>query len=90
MTPFGDGTYKPEPETPSLDFNLRLASLKSARQSVARIVREYGKGRVDEKLYKGVLYGLQTLLAFQKAEAEHEIERRLEEIEQAIAEGPER
>ena len=67
-----------------LPFRLRLASLKSARQSVARIVRSYAKGEIDPATYKGVLYGLQNLLAFMKSEHDYQIERRLDEIEDEV------
>ena len=69
-----------EPSGTPLAFSLRLRSLTSARQSVARLVREYGRGNVDYATYKGLLYGLQTLLSFMKAEREYQIEEKLDRI----------
>ena len=69
-----------------LPFALRLASLKSCRQSAARLVREYGRGRIDDATFRGVLYGLQTLLAYVKTEKDFDVEKRLDALEKAIKE----
>ena len=69
-------------ETP-LCFDLRLRSLKSARQSYARLIRERARGNVPDKDFKSILWGLNGLLAYLKAESEEDFEIRLQALEAA-------
>lgn len=67
-----------------LPFRLRLASIKSSRQTMARLTREVAKGLISVQDFKTVAYGMQNLLAYHKAEADARIEERLTEIEDEL------
>ena len=60
---------------------LRLNTPQNARKTLARIVRLYNDGEIDEQRAKTTAYLLTQLLGFFKFEADMEIERRLEELE---------
>jgi hypothetical protein len=72
--------------TPLVPWNLRLASLKSARQTVARLCRTYAQNEIDRDTFKTLLFGLQVLRSFFSAEFEIDVEKRLQAIETAIVE----
>ena len=65
-------------------FSLRLRSIKSARQTLARILRERGKGNIDRETFRDLIYGMSHLLAFMKTEKELDIEERLQVIEDRL------
>ena len=67
-------------------FQLRLRSIRSSRQTYARICRERGKGTLDEKVYRSLLYGLNGYLAFLKLEKEEDLEVRITALEKIIKE----
>ena len=67
-------------------MNLRLNSLQNTRKTLARLLREFNAGKIDEGRYKGLIYGLSILLQFWKAEQAAELEARLEAIELFISE----
>lgn len=79
QTKHNDGTGVP--------LTLRLRSPKATRQTFARIIREYGRGNLDERLYKSLVWGLSQYLGAFKIERELEIEKRLEEIEDQLSGG---
>ena len=60
---------------------LDLKSPDATRRTIGRVIRKYAKGEIDEQLFKGVLYGLQSYLAWFKFERDLDIEKRLEELE---------
>lgn len=83
--------FAPEPEdggTPRrLDFTLRLNTLRGVRQSMARVIREYGKGNVPDHVFRGAVWALSQLTGTFKVELEYEqIERRLAELERRLQE----
>ena len=72
-------------DTPApLPFTLRLRSLKSTRQSMARVLREYGKGNISQKIYRDLIYGISQFAFLLKTEKEAEIETRLQAVEESI------
>ena len=64
--------------------SLRLGSTKSTRQTLARIIRAYGKGTLEEGLYKGLVYGLSHYLAYLRFESDMRIEERIDELEKRL------
>ena len=68
---------KPGGTLPRLD----LKSVDATRRTIARLIRRYAAGNVDDGLYKGVLYGLQSYLSWYKLEKDLDVEKRLEELE---------
>lgn len=64
---------------------LRLNTPVNARKTLARIIRLYNDGEIDEQRAKTSAYLLTQLLGFFKFEADMEIERRLEELEARLA-----
>ena len=70
--------------SPPIFFALRLRSLKSTRQSMARVLREYGKGTISQQVYKDLIYGISQFSALLKTEKEFDIESRLLQIEEVI------
>lgn len=66
-------------------FSLRLRSLKSSRQTLARIVREHARGNLDRDTFKDLVYGMSHLLSYMKTEKELDVEARLEAIEDRLS-----
>jgi hypothetical protein len=62
----------------------QVQTLPAARRSLARLVREYYFGNVEEARYRGTVYGLNALLAYYRLDAELSLETRLSAIEAAI------
>lgn len=64
---------------------LPMDTLEHARRSLARIIKAYYAGALDEGIYRGTVYGMGTLLAYFKAGIELEevkqIEDRLDALE---------
>ena len=60
---------------------LDLKSPDATRRTIGRIIRRYAKGELDETIYKGVLYGLQSYLAWFRFERDLDIEQRIEALE---------
>ncbi|MEX2443327.1 MAG: hypothetical protein WD492_06970 [Alkalispirochaeta sp.] len=73
-----NGTLPPARPVP---FDLRLRSLKSSRQSLARILRAWGRGEIDEATAKTACWLLSMYLGYLKAGVEEDIERQLKELE---------
>lgn len=69
---------------PALPFQLRLGSVKACRQSMTRVIREYAKGRVDESLYRALIWGLSQLITYWKLEHDLQIEKRIDELERLM------
>ena len=63
---------------------LNLSSPNACRTTIARLIRAYHRGTIDETAYKGILFGLNTLLAFYKFEKELDMESRLDALEQKL------
>jgi hypothetical protein len=64
---------------------LPLDTLEHARRSLARVIKAYYSNKIDESVYRGVVYGMTALLAYFKAGIELEelkqVEDRLSELE---------
>lgn len=64
---------------------LRLSSIKAARKSIARLVQERHEGKIDEAVYRAVIFGMQTLISAFRVEHEigiaADLERRIEQLE---------
>jgi hypothetical protein len=69
-----------------LGFRLRLRSIKSAKNSFARLLREFAEGNIDEKIFRSLVYGLSGYISILKLQLETQVEDRLREIEKKISE----
>ena len=67
-----------------LPFVLRLGSVKACRQSMTRLVREYGKGRVDSTTFRTTVWALGQLVTYWRLEKDLEIEKRIEALESKL------
>jgi len=72
------------PANARLPFAVRLRTLKSSRATLARIIRLWGFGLLDDATAKVAAWLLQTHLALQKAELDSSIEDRLKALETKI------
>lgn len=68
-----------------IPFAFRLASVKSARQSMSRLIREYGKGNIDRDAMRDCVYAISHLSNLLKMEHDSDLDKRIEELEAAIA-----
>ena len=64
-----------------------LKSQKSARNSLARITREFYRGEHDVDRFRALVYSMSILLNYFRFEAELDYEKRLTAIEDSIARG---
>ena len=66
-------------------FDLRLRTLKSTRQTFARVLREYARGNMDEGTYRALVWGLSQFISGYKTEIDYvvieEIRARLGSLE---------
>ena len=67
-------------------FDLRLGSVKSCRQTLSRLVREYSRGNIEEAPFKTLTWGVSQLIAWWRLEKDIQIEERIERLER-LAEG---
>ena len=67
-----------------LPFHLRLGSIRACRQSMTRLTREYGKGRVDTGTFKTVIWALSQLVVYWRLEKDLEVEKRIDELERLM------
>lgn len=72
--------------SPRLPFDLRLRSLKSSRQSLARILRAWGRGEISEQVAKTSTWLMSMFLAYLKESTSEELEARLAGIERKLGE----
>jgi len=67
---------------------LRTGSMKSSRLTMARVIKAYADERIDPVLFKNLIYGFSSLLAFFKEELESndlkELFARIEHIEERL------
>lgn len=71
---------------PRIGFDLRLRSLKSSRQTLARVLREYGRGTIDDATYRGLVWGLNNFLGYLRESGAEELEVRLKTLEAKLDE----
>ena len=69
---------------------INTKSHESTRISLGRLIRSYQAGQIDSQTFRDMIYGLNLLLGFFKLELEQDVERRLEAIEEQIAQGDRR
>ncbi len=68
-----------------LPFNLRLTSLKGVRQSMARLVRHYSQGRLEDRTYRTLIWSMGQLVHSFKAEHDYtELAEKVEALEQKL------
>ena len=65
---------------PRLTFN----SVESTRKTLTRIIRAHGAGKLEENLYRSLVWGISQLLAYFRLENDMQIEKRVEEIEKQL------
>jgi len=70
--------------SPPVPFDMRLGSLRSSRQTLARLIREWGKGTISEESAKTGTWLMSAYLGFLKLESSEDIEKRLAAIEKAL------
>lgn len=69
---------------PPVIGRIALRSAKSARLSLARMIREYANNGGDAIKYRTLTYMFSELLAYFRFEKENEIEARLDAIEKKV------
>ena len=67
-----------------LSWKPRLGSLKTTRQTMARLFREWAGGNVDDQDFRTGTWALSQIVGAYRVEKELEIETRLREIEDEI------
>ncbi len=56
----------------------------SARQTLGRLIRSYHRGEMDSQTFRDLIYGMNAMLAYYRFDADLEIAKRLEIVEEAI------
>jgi hypothetical protein len=75
----------PDDATPSPRvLRLSLNSPRSVRGTLARLARMRVRGELDSLTFRDVVYGISTILAYDKHIADLRTEERLEAIEKAL------
>lgn len=67
-----------------IPFSLRLRSIKSSRQTLARLIREWGRGNITEADAKTATYLLNILLGYHRAGLEESVELQLADLKKRI------
>ena len=67
-----------------MSLKLRLNSIENSRKSLARLVRLRGRNEITDSDYRALVYGLSSLLAYWKLEADTAIEKDIENLRQRI------
>ena len=70
--------------TPPIQFNLRLRSIKSSQQTFARLIRAFGKGEIEEKPFKSLIWALNCYSGYLKLNTEDELLSKLKDIEKSM------
>ena len=60
---------------------LALNDAKAARHTLARVIRMRFRGELESDVYRDLVYGLHTMLGFDKLEKESALEKRLAGLE---------
>jgi hypothetical protein len=69
----------------SLDLrpiHLRLGSLKSSRATFARIIRAYNDNKLEEKVFRGLVWAMGLYINYLKAEDFTVLEKRIAALEE--------
>ena len=78
-----DSQLYPAPEPPPTPkLTLRLNTMTAVRKSLARCIRMYGRGELEDRQYRGLVYGLSQLVGAIKIEKDLvDFKERLEALE---------
>ena len=57
---------------------------RSARHALGRLIRNYQAGQMESQTFRDLIYGMTLLLSYFKHEADLEIEKRLQDVEEAL------
>ena len=79
-----EGLTLPHVPGKGLGFDLRLRSLTSSRQSLARLLREHSRGTVPPALYRDLVWGMSQFLGYLKESQAQDLETRLSALETAL------
>jgi hypothetical protein len=63
---------------------MRLNTIENSRRTLASIIREFHKGKIDETTFRALVYGMSKLLEYFRIEKELQIEERLDAIEDRL------
>ena len=66
---------------------LTLNTLENSRRTLGRILREFHNGKMEERKFRAIMYGLGKFLEYWKLEKELDLEKRIQAIEEALDEG---
>lgn len=72
------------PPSRPIPFDLRLRSLKCSRQTLARILRSWARGEIDESTAKTGTWLFSMYLGYLKAGLEEDIEWQLKKLENRV------
>ncbi|MDC7220807.1 MAG: hypothetical protein PQJ59_12805 [Spirochaetales bacterium] len=67
-----------------LDYDLRLRSIRSTKQSFARLCRSYARGEIEQEVFKTMVWALSQYTGLLKLSNEEEILKRLEILEEKL------
>ncbi len=66
---------------------VKIGSLKSyseARNQLARLIKSFHQGEIEQGDFRALVYGFSALLQYFKYEKDIELEERIEKIEKAL------
>ena len=69
-------------------MRLVLNNVTSARKTLARAIRAFNEGTLEEARYKGIVHGMNNLLSYFKHEDDLRIEARIEMLEKHLERNP--
>ena len=80
-----EGQTLPPAAGKGLGFDLRLRSLNSSRQTLARLIREYGRGAIPQDVFKDLVWAMSQFLGYLKESQTQDLEARLAALEASLA-----
>jgi hypothetical protein len=73
-----------EKTPPALEFDLRLRTLKSSKNTFARLMRERARGTIDDGLFRSLIWAMSIFIGYLRLDAEQGLEDRLRAIEDLL------
>jgi len=73
-----------DPPPDVLGFNLRLRTLKSSKNTFAKLMRERAAGRMDDGLFRSLIWSMSVYIGFLRLETEQNINDRLDALENLL------
>ena len=67
-----------------VEMKLQLNTVKNTRNSMARVLREYTRGKIEHETLRNLTYLFSQLIAIHRLEKDIEIEKRIKELEERI------